>query len=120
MDYTDSEFLAAVENCSIEAFHHKDHIRLALLYATAYEPSEATARMIASIRRLSAHAGKPEKYHHTMTIAWMRLAAHLLDKTALTHHYSPALINSDLARTAWIEPDLAPLPTPPREIIACE
>lgn len=110
MDYTDSEFIAAVENCTIEAFHHKDHIRLALLYAEMYGPEDATSRMVDSIRRLSVYAGKPEKYHHTMTVAWMRLVARLLDKEALAEFYSAGVLNSVEAKEHWVEPDLKELP----------
>lgn len=110
MDYTDSEFIAAAESCSIASFHHRDHIRLALLYVTCYGAEAGTARMVETIRRLADHAGHPEKYHHTMTLAWMRLAAMMLDKSALSGYYSDAALLSEEARTGWREPDLAPLP----------
>ena len=110
MDLTDSAFLAAVESAQIEEFHHSDHIRLALLYLQRYGQSEAEERISVTIQGLAAKAGTPEKYHHTITMAWMRLAAQMLDPKALTHYYSPAVLARPEARAAFIPPDLAPLP----------
>lgn len=38
---------------------------------------------------------------------------HLLSKVLLRLFYSRSRIMSPEARAAWVEPDLAPLPTPP-------
>ena len=110
MEYTDSEFIAAVEKCEIEQFHHFDHIRLALLYVHRCGMPAAGERMVETVRRLGDHAGHPEKYHHTMTLAWMRLVTWMLDKSALSAFYSEPLLNGKQARAEWVEPDLAPLP----------
>ena len=110
MDYTDAEFVAAFELGTIEAFHHSDHIRLALLYVQRYGMPEAGARVSDGIRQFAENAGQPGKYHHTMTIAWVRLAARLLDKGALSAYYSSELLDSEVARREWDEPDLSPLP----------
>ena len=110
MDLNDSAFLAAVESAQIEAFHHSDHIRLALLYLQRYGQPEAEERISATIQALAAQAGVPEKYHHTITIAWMRLAAQLMNPKALTHYYSPTILARPESRTTFVPPDLAPLP----------
>jgi hypothetical protein len=110
VEHTDSEFLAAFENCSLASFHHRDHIRMALLYVERYGLEEGTRRAVEGIQHFAAHAGQSQKYHHTMTLAWMRLAAQLLDKNALDAYYSVDLLRSTQAREGWVEPDLNPLP----------
>lgn len=110
MDYSDSSFLSAFESGKIESFHHSDHIRLALLYVRKYGMPEAEQRVGDAIRGFADAAGQPQKYHHTMTVAWVRLAARLLDKNALASFYSRDLLYSEQARREWVEPDLAPLP----------
>jgi hypothetical protein len=118
MDYSDDEFISAVEACAIESFHHSDHIRLARLYCERWGLPEGSRRIVETIQRLAAHGGQPDKYHHTMTLAWMRVVdaarqgpgADLLDKNALRNYYSAAVLSSDMARRGWVEPDLAPLP----------
>lgn len=129
---TDEEFLRAFEACELSngCFHHRDHIRLAWIYVHRYGEAEASERIAASIRRFAAHHGKNDKYHETMTIAWMRLVADaarsstgdfdefaqhfpaLLDKSALGAFYSDAVLQSDAARNEFIAPDLKPLPDP--------
>lgn len=128
----DRQFVSAFERCELgaESFHHRDHIRLAWAYLESLHEKEACARMAESIRRFAAHHGATEKYHHTTTIAWMRLVAgarradrggrdfekflsaneRLLDREALQAYYSRSLLNSPEARSGWVEPDLAPLP----------
>lgn len=129
---TDLEFTTAFENCTLspEHFHHRDHLRLALIYLRRYGREEAAARIAESIRRYAAHLGKSEKYHHTMTIAWLDLLAsaarsspaatldeilaaspELLNKATLDQYYSPALLQSEAARSGFVTPDLKPLPS---------
>jgi hypothetical protein len=121
MNYSDDEFIAAVESCTIDSFHHSDHIRLAWLYCQRFGISEGSRKIVETIQRLAAHAGQADKYHHTMTLAWMRVvdAARragtsadpgLLDKHALSAYYSSETLATHQARTNWVEPDRAPLP----------
>jgi hypothetical protein len=81
------------------------------------------------IRAMAAANGKPEAYHDTRTAAWVRilvaartgfagdfaafLDAHpeLVRRDLLSDYYSDALLTSDEARAAFIEPDLRDLPT---------
>ncbi len=129
---SDDAFLEAFESCTLpkEAFHHRDHIRLAWLYLRQDEFSVAAARIEQSIRRFAAHLGVSEKYHHTITIVWLRLVAdairkspdavtfenlfelhgELLDQNLVFQFYSRGRLLSDAARFAWMEPDLQPLP----------
>jgi hypothetical protein len=129
---SDEAFVEAFEACTLpkEAFHHRDHIRLAWLYLRQNDFSAAALRIEQSIRRFAAHLGISEKYHHTITIAWLRLVAaamrktagnetvenflernpELLDQNFLYQFYSREHLFSDRARAGWTEPDLRPLP----------
>jgi hypothetical protein len=76
-----------------------------------------------------SHHGALDKYHHTLTVVWMRLVAaakaidgsrdfdgflgahpELLDKTTPQRFYSAARLGSQEARTTWLDPDVYPLP----------
>ena len=128
----DEEFVSAFEACQLsnEDFHHRDHIRLAWIYLQRYPELEARERMAAAIRKFAAHHGKSDKYHETMTVAWLRLVAdattrltgdagfdelttaapELLDKSTIQKYYSTAALATEAARTTWTEPDVQPLP----------
>jgi hypothetical protein len=93
-----------------QAFDHAAHLALALDYLRA-SPSfdDAAAQMAQTLRRTAAAAGAPEKYHHTVTLFWMRMLARLLDKELPLAYYSSERLFSDAARFGWVEPDLRPL-----------
>jgi hypothetical protein len=128
---SDSELLAGFESCRIDStrFHHREHVRVAWLYARRGGPTEAAAMTCAGIRAIASAHGVPQRYHHTLTAAWARVVAHfaavdsgsefnvfigrnskLLDKSLLNAHYSPELMGSATARAGWVEPDRLPLP----------
>jgi hypothetical protein len=124
---TDDELVAGFEAGSLADFHHADHVRLTLVYLARHGRDEALRRMTDGVRRLSAHDGHPEKFHLTMTRAWVDLleaarVAHrdaadpaalvaacpsLLDKDALLRFYSRDSLYSERARTGWVPPDRA-------------
>jgi hypothetical protein len=129
--WTDEEFRAAFESLRIpnEMFHHREHIRLAWIYSRQYPQEQALARMVQGIQAFAKHHGAASKYHHTITVAWMRLVRHaacpasapdfnafasahprLFNPRLLEYYYSKARLQSDEARYNWIEPDLRPLP----------
>jgi hypothetical protein len=118
---TDQEFVRAFESCELspDLFHHRDHIRLARIYVELDGPAKATERFRSSLRKFAAHIGKSEKYHETITVAWMRLVVRmtdpvelekLMDKRYIEKFYSPELLATDAARTRFVEPDRAKLP----------
>jgi hypothetical protein len=121
----DVAFVRAFERGEIAPadFHHASHLRLALAYlADSASEEEAAERMAAALRRFAAAAGHPEKYHHTITLFWMRMVARLLDKELPLAYYSRERLWSDAARAAWLDPDLQTLDgpttgsaTPPRD-----
>src|SRR6267154_1217177 len=81
--WSDEEFLRAFEDLSFPAdlFHHGEHIRVAWLYLKSSDASRAAERMSEGIRRFANHHGATQKYHHTLTLAWMRLVAAALVET---------------------------------------
>ncbi len=115
---SDEEFAGAFEHCEIpkEDFHHRDHVRLARFYIARYGAEAAEGRMAQAVRNFAAHHKVPEKYHHTMTIAWMRLVAYdpdspeLQDATYLREFYSEALLQTPTSRNMFVTPDKRPLP----------
>ena len=128
---TDDEFTGLFEACELppEEFHHREHLRLALIYLRRYGPDESKVRLSRSIRTYAAHHGAPGKYHETLTVAWLQLVEHaaaclgpesaledlvtafpiLLRKDALEACYSRAALGSEAARGLFLEPDLMPL-----------
>jgi hypothetical protein len=112
------------------AFRHREHIHLAYIAVQRYGPDKAAGAVAGWIRHLAAYQRAPQKFHATVTRAWVEIVAHhmaatppaadftafagrypaLLDKRLLTRHYSPRVLASPTARTGWAEPDLAPFP----------
>jgi len=115
----DRVFIDAFERGAIppSAFHHADHVRLALAYLMdSASAAEAADRMAAALRAFARGAGQEAKYHHTLTVAWVHIVARLLDKELPLAHYSRERLFSDEARRRWVEPDLRPLDSGPRRL----
>lgn len=72
---TDDQFLAAFENCSLrgEHFHHADHVRMGFLYLCRFPALEALGRFSAALMNFAAANGKPDRYHETITWAFLLL-----------------------------------------------
>lgn len=114
------------------AFKHRDHIRLAWIGLRRFGVDAAGDAVGRAIRAFATHHGAADKYHETITQAWVQLVATacaaspdvqdfdtlvarhpaLLDKTLLHRFYSPECLASDAARAAWIDPDRAPIAAP--------
>ena len=129
----DNEFLAAFEDCSLQNanFHHADHVRMAFIYLRRYPPAEALQRFADSLKRFAAFHGKPDRYHETITWAflllirerlarqsasdtdipeWERFAAQNPDllnwkNNVLKQYYTEETLASDLARKTFVFPD---------------
>jgi hypothetical protein len=128
---TDVELARAVERCEIANgdFNHAAHLHLAWVYLVESSSiQQAANKMRHALRRFAEVAGKPEKYHETMTLFWMRLLSHayaaghrgcleemvrsnpqMLEKNFPLAYYSPKRLFSDEARVSWVEPDLKPI-----------
>ena len=68
----DSDLLVAFESATIDnsTFRHHDHVRVIWSFVHAYGTLEAVRRFEAGLKRLTAAAGHPEKYHATITHAF--------------------------------------------------
>ena len=122
----DEALLAGFESAALEPgnFHHEEHVRVAWLYFQRHEPAVALARFETHIRKLVTALGAADKYHETITWAYLLLireraergeswgefaarAEDLLDPggAILRRFYSPQLLASDRARTRFLLPD---------------
>jgi len=128
---TDVELTRALERGEManEDFHHASHLHVAWVYlAESSSVREAANKMRNTLSRFAATAGKPEKYHETITLFWVYLLSHarvasraerledivhpnpqLLEKNFPLAYYSAERLFSDEARTSWVEPDLKTL-----------
>jgi hypothetical protein len=112
-----------------ERFGHRQHIHLTWLAVRRYGTTAAITFVSEGIRRTAQYAGAPQKYHVTISRAWVELVGYhavedagddfaafalrypeLLDKRLLAHHYRSSTLATAAARTGWVEPDLMPLP----------
>ena len=114
---------------SAEHFGHREHVHLTWLAVRRCGIPVAIGLVSKGIQRTARYAGAPQKYHATVSRAWVELVGHhaaergeydfaafaehhraLLDKRLLTRFYRPATLAGAPARTGWVEPDLAPFP----------
>ncbi|MGH2927033.1 MAG: hypothetical protein ACRDL8_02385 [Solirubrobacteraceae bacterium] len=112
-----------------EGFGHRQHVELTRRYLREHDPDAARGLVADAIRKMAAAHGASDKFHATITGAWVRcVAVHgqrwpadsfdefialntgLLDARLLEQHFSRGLLFSDEARATIVEPDLRPLP----------
>lgn len=110
-------------------FGHREHVRLAWLAVRRHDLDRASDVVSDTLRETARYAGAPQKYHETVSRAWVEIVAHrvavdptldwdaflernsdLLDKGFLRRHYSSRLLASAPARSGWVEPDREALP----------
>ena len=121
--------LMAEVTASAGAFGHREHVHLTWLAVRRVRMPAAVALVSNGIQSTARYAGAPQKYHVTVSRAWVELVAHhaaehdhpdfaafaernpaLLDKRLLTRFYRSTTLASTRARAGWVEPDLAPFP----------
>ena len=112
-----------------ERFGHRQHVHLTWLAVRRHGTAAAVTLVSSGIQRTARYHGAPQKYHATISRAWVELVGYhlragedfagfaarcpeLLDKRLLTSHYRPSTLASPAARSGWIEPDRKPLPRP--------
>ena len=127
---TDEEFLRALESGELpEAdFGHASHVRAAYLYLRPGDFAAALSRIRAAIRGYASRLGRPERYHETITVAYLALIQQhlclrgdgggwsgfaqgnpeLLQPDLLLHYYPRAQLESELARRVFVLPRPAP------------
>ncbi|PHS28413.1 MAG: hypothetical protein COA84_01115 [Robiginitomaculum sp.] len=122
---TDKEFLHAFETTDLSEadFNHAAHVRAGFLLIHRHGFSRALAHYCEALRALTEHFGVPEKYHETITIAYLALIneqishdpggnwtafckAHpdVFSKEALAVFYTPAQLATPQARATFILP----------------
>ena len=72
---TDAELVSGFENAALADFAHRDHVRVAWWYVTHEPLLAAIARMREGLQRFAAAKGKPDRYHETITVAFVLLVA---------------------------------------------
>jgi hypothetical protein len=112
------------------AFRHRQHVNLAFVAVRHHGMPAAVDKVCAWIRQIAAYERAPQKYHYTVSRAWVELVARhvaadpdcdrfdtfaqrhpaLLDKRLLTRHFHSSTLASKQARHGWAEPDLLPFP----------
>jgi len=72
---TDDEFLAAFDAGQLDpaAFRHRDHIRATWLCLRDVPFRDGVARLRRGLKQLTIRAGRPRRYHETITVAYARL-----------------------------------------------
>jgi hypothetical protein len=128
LDRAFEQYLKAAQTDS-HGFGHRAHLHLAWLAICDRGPDAAVRIVCDGIRRTATYAGRPQKYHHTVSELWVRLLAYhraeapdetfeellarvpaLLNKRlVLTFYRSATLANAD-ARQRWLPPDRQALP----------
>ncbi len=123
---TDAEFLQALESGGLaEAdFGHAAHVRAAYLYLRPGDFATALTRIRAAIRRHASRFGKADRYHETITVAYLALIQQhicqrgdgggwpgfarqnpeLLQAELLLQFYPRAQLQSELARRVFVLP----------------
>ncbi len=129
----DRKFCIEFELCEFPPalFKHREHLKLAYIYLVANDSETAYTKMREAIKKfLVHHNADPDKYHETITRAWILAVRHFMEKTSnadsadqfidqnpemldsniMMTHYSTELLFSDQARARFAEPDLDPIP----------
>jgi hypothetical protein len=125
----DEELMGQFEDGTLaaECFHHADHVRMAYLYVCKYPLLEAIERFSTTLKKFATAQGKPERYHETITWAYVFLVAErrvragrpetwesfkrnnpdLLNwqENILKRYYRDDTLKSSLARQIFLFPD---------------
>jgi hypothetical protein len=119
--------VVAFERATIDprTFHHREHLYVAWCYLRALSLEEALARYVRHLRQLAAALGSPQKFHATMTWAYVVLLHAAMERSpgagfeqllaenpaladhrggALDAHYQRAQLDSDEARRYFVLP----------------
>lgn len=112
-----------------EGFGHREHLNPAWSAVREHGLARAVDVVDDTIKTMTSRAGRPQKYHATVSRAWVEIVAHhldparprdldqflrlhprLLDKRLLAAQYRSSTLASRQARHTWVPPDLAPFP----------
>jgi hypothetical protein len=124
----EAAFVAAFRAATLpdDAFHHRDHVRMAWLYLRLFGFEDAVARFTADLRAFAAAHGVPQLFHATITVAYLSILAERLQLTPdstweafaaahadvlawkpsiLDRYYTVERLWSDAARARFLMPD---------------
>jgi hypothetical protein len=104
-------------------FTHREHVRMAFELLRHSDFPEAALRYSRALQALTLRAGVPEKFHQTITVAFLALIAErlfehdtdtfdtfaqdhpdLFDRSVLERRYGPERLASAAARTTFLLP----------------
>jgi hypothetical protein len=125
----DATFVARFRDTTLstDAFHHRDHVRMAWLYLREHGLEGAVGRFSADLRAFAQAKGVPGLYHATITWAYLALVAERRHATPtddweafaaahpdlftwkpglLDRYYSAERLWSTAARERFVMPDL--------------
>ena len=124
---TNQELIERFESDTLPGeFHHAEHVRLAFAYLSECPVVEALDRFVNALKRFAKARGKPERYHETVTFAYLFLIHERMLRTpdlgweefarrnavllewkpgVLARYYCEATLQSDLARRVFVLPD---------------
>lgn len=122
------------ESCELPpaGFDHARHLAVALVLLRRLDDEGAALERVRAglARYLAAHGVDPHKYHETVTAFWVRrvrafveragrgrslaelangLTRECADSRLVYDYYSRALMETEEARTRWVDPDLKAL-----------
>ena len=129
MPASDAELLEGFVSTALPAdqFHHEQHVRVAWLFVRNHGMPAALGEFTTAIKRFADAKGAHGLYHETITWAFLLIIAERLARqpaatwevfadanndllswkpSVLSRYYSPELLRSDLARRAFVMPDL--------------
>lgn len=105
-------------------FRHADHVRAGYELLRAMDFLDAVSAYGRALKIMTARVGKPEKLHHTITIAFLAVIAErmeqaphgdfdaflaanpdLMDRAILARWYGPEHLKTDAARSRFVLPD---------------
>lgn len=126
---TNQELIERFESLTLqpEAFPHREHVRLAWIYLRENTALTALSKFCDGLKRFAASVGKPDRYHETVTWAYLLLIHERMAKSEtadsweefaetnkdlldwgsniLKHHYRDETLQSELAKRVFLFPD---------------
>ncbi|WP_078118622.1 hypothetical protein [Thiosocius teredinicola] len=133
MSQADRQYVDDFLHSRIDAglFRHREHVKIAYCLLTTMDANAVWLTIRQSLLALLTAVGADKtKYHETLTRAWVLAIDHfmrstercnsadefiernplLLDQGIMLSHYSKQLLESETARTEFVDPDLEPIP----------
>ncbi|UOY07325.1 hypothetical protein L0P88_01930 [Muricauda sp. SCSIO 64092] len=130
-ELSDAEFEQKFITCELNPSHfsHEAHLRLAWIHIDNYGIEQAEKNIPYQLQKFVNHVGAKGKFNMTLTLAAVKAVYHFMLKSnsnnfkdfiaefprlkynfkeLMGHHYGFDIYHSNLAKTAFLEPDLIP------------